>query len=94
EAGLFYTREDLIVDVGAVREALAAAHGEAASLSIEAAYVTPENAAAILARASQAASSLASESGYMTPETAPAALSRASAAARGLAAAAKGYSAS
>lgn len=94
EAGLFYTREDLIVDVDAVREAIAAAHGEATSLSIEAAYVTPENAAAILARASQAASSLASESGYLTPETAPAVLSRASAAAQGLAAAAKGYSAS
>ncbi len=94
EAGLFYTREDLIVDVGAVREAIAAAHAEATSLSIEAAYVTPENAAAVLARASQAASSLASESGYLTPETATAVLARASAAARGLAAAAKGYSAS
>ena len=91
EAGKTYTRDELVVDVAAVRDALAAAHREAMSLSVEAGLITTENATLVLSRAARAAESLASESGYVSPDTAASVLARANAAARGVASAAKGY---
>lgn len=92
EAGVVYTREDLVIDIEAFRAELGRSHQAALSLSIEAGYVLPENIAAILARAARGAESVASESGYVSADTAPAVLARAEASARGLAAAAKDYS--
>ena len=93
EDGIQYTREDLAVDVQAIREEFARAHQEAVSLSIEAAYITPENIGPILARASQHARSLAVESAFMTEETREQVLQRADSQARAVASKAKGYTA-
>lgn len=91
EDGLQYTREDLIVDVQATRDEIARAHQEAVSLSIEAAYVTPENIEAILSKAAQHARSLSVESAFMTDETKEQILQKADAHARGVASKAKDY---
>ena len=92
EDGEGYGREDLAVDVEAAREGLAAAHLEALSLSVEAAYAVPENAALLLAAAARRAEALAVESAFMTAETGGRVIAAAGARARGLAAAAAGYS--
>lgn len=91
EDGLVYAESDLAIDVEAFRDSVIAAHQEAVSLSIEAAYVTPENAAQILAKASQHARSLSVESGYLTDETREQVLQRADARAKALAQSAEGY---
>ena len=91
EDGLVYAEDDLTIDVEAFRDSVIAAHQEAVSLSVEAAYVTPENAAQVLARASQHARSLSVESGYLTDETREQVLQRADARARALAQSAEGY---
>ena len=91
EDGLKYAEEEMIIDVEKVRDEFAQAHQEAISLSIEAAYVTPENIEMILQKAAQSARSVSTESGYMTDETAGQILQRADAQARAVAGQAKDY---
>ena len=91
EDGSIYSEDDLVIDVESYRDAIALAHQEAVSLSIEAAYVVPENVPHILARASQHARSLSVESGYMTEETRQQIIQRAAAHAAVLADKARGY---
>ena len=91
EDGSIYSEDDLVIDVESYRDAIALAHQEAVSLSIEAAYVVPENVSHILARASQHARSLSVESGYMTEETRQQIIQRAAAHAAALADKASGY---
>ncbi len=92
EGGLEYTGEDLTVDVEGTKSEIARLHQAAVSLSIEAAYATPENAGQILARAMQHAVSLCMESAFVTDETREQILQKADAQARGLASKAKDYS--
>lgn len=91
EDGLKYAQDEMVIDVEKVRDQFAQAHQEAMSLSVEAAYVTPENISQILQRASQYARSLSVESGFMTDETREQILQRADSQARSLAGKAKGY---
>ena len=84
DGGLAHTREELVVDVEAVADSIAAAHQEAVNLSVEAAYVTEENATQVLAKAAAAARALSVESGYMTEQTSGDILARAHAQARSL----------
>lgn len=92
EEGLKYAEKDIVIDVEAIRNAFAQYHQEAVSLSIEAAYVTPENINQIIGKASQHARSLSVESGFMTSETKEQILQKAEGQAKGLASKAKGYS--
>ncbi len=91
EEGLKYAEKDMIIDVEAIRNAFAQYHQEAVSLSIEAAYVTPENINQIIGKASQQARSLSVESGFMTSETKEQILQKAEGQAKGLTSKAKGY---
>ncbi|GKS67213.1 50S ribosomal protein L10 [Nitrosarchaeum sp.] len=91
EDGLKYTEKEMIIDVEAIRNAFAQYHQEAVSLSIEAAYVTPENIGQIISKASQRARSLSVESGFMTSETKEQILQKAEGQAKGLASKTKGY---
>ena len=77
EDGVLFDHDDLMVDTDAIRDSLAIGSQEALSLAIEAAYMTRESAAGIVAKASQAARNLSTESGYVTDETAGAVLQRA-----------------
>ena len=94
EEGLKYAAEELIVDVAKVRNAFTQFHQEAISLSIEAAYVTPENINQILSKASQSARSVSVESGFMTDETKEQILQKAHGQAKALSTKAKDYAAS
>jgi len=69
EEGLVYAKEDMVIDVMQFAQELVEAHQEAISLSIEIAYVTPENVEQILAKAAQSARSVSVESGFLTDET-------------------------
>lgn len=91
EDGLNYTEEELVIDLEEYRNMFAAAHTEAVALSIEAAYVTPENTPQILARAHQHAHSLSVESGFVMPETVEPIIQKANAQAQALADLASGY---
>ncbi|RMW39766.1 MAG: 50S ribosomal protein L10 [Nitrosopumilus sp.] len=91
EDGLKYAEEEMIIDVEKVRDEFAQAHQEAISLSIEAAYVTPDNIEQILAKAAQSARSVSVESGYMTDETKEQILQKADAQARAVVGQAKDY---
>ena len=91
EAGLMYAQEELVVDVEKIRNAFAQFYQEAVSLSIEAAYVTPENISQILGKAAQSARSVSIESGFMTDETREQIIQKADAQAKALAGKAKGY---
>ena len=91
EDGFKYARDDLVIDLDEVSGRIAAAHQEAINLSVEAAYVTPENATTILAKAAASARSLSVESGYPTKETGGAVLAKAHARAAALSGAASGY---
>ena len=91
EDGLKYTEEEMIIDVEKIRGEFAQAHQEAVSLSIEAAYVTPENISQILSKAAQSARSVSVESGFMTDETKEQILQKADAQARAVARQAKDY---
>ncbi|MEC4847846.1 MAG: 50S ribosomal protein L10 [Nitrosarchaeum sp.] len=91
EEGLKYAEKEMIIDVEAIRNAFAQYHQEAVSLSIEAAYVTPENINQIIGKASQHARSLSVESGFMTSETKEQILQKAEGQAKGLTSKAKGY---
>lgn len=91
EEGLKYAEKDMVIDVEAIRNAFAQYHQEAVSLSIEAAYVTPENIKQIISKASQQARSLSVESGFMTSDTKEQILQKAEGQAKGLASKAKNY---
>ena len=91
EDGLKYAEAEMVIDVDKVRDQFAQAHQEAVSLSIEAAYVTPDNISQILSKASQYARSLSVESGFMTDETKEQILQKADAQAKAVAGQAKDY---
>lgn len=91
EEGMMYAQEELVIDVEKIRNEFAQFHQEAVSLSIEAAYVTPENISQILSKASQSARSVSIESGFMTDETKEQIIQKADAQARALAGKAKDY---
>jgi len=94
EEGLKYAAEELIVDVAKKRNAFTQFHQEAISLSIEAAYVTPENINQILSKAAQSARSVSVESGFMTDETKEQILQKAHGQAKALSTKAKDYAVS
>lgn len=91
EDGLKYAEAEMVIDVEKIRNAFAQYHQEAVSLSIEAAYVTPENISQILSKASQSARSLSIESGFMTDDTKDQILQKAEGQAKALSSKAKGY---
>ena len=91
EDGFKYARDDLVIDLDEVSGTIASAHQEAVNLSVEAAYVTPENATMILSKAAASACSLSVESGYPTQETGDAVLAKAHAQATALSRVAAGY---
>lgn len=91
EEGLKYAQDEMVIDVEKIRNEFGQAHQEALSLSIEAAYVTPENISLILAKAAQGARSVSIESGFMTDETKEQILQKADAQARSVAGKAKNY---
>ena len=91
EDGLTYKKDELVIDVDLIRDEIAQSHQEAISLSIEAAYVTPENVEAVLAKAAQGARSVSVESGFLTDETKEQILQKADAQARNVASKAKDY---
>lgn len=69
EDGITYMQDDLVVDIQATADLVAAAHQEAMNLSVEAGYVTDDNIHAILSKAATAARAVSVESGYITDET-------------------------
>ena len=91
EDGLKYAEEEMVIDVEKIRGEFAQAHQEAISLSIEAAYVTPENISQILSKASASAHFVSIESGFMTDETKEQILQKADAQAKAVAGQAKDY---
>lgn len=91
EEGLKYAANEMVIDVETIRNAFAQYHQEAVSLSIEAAYITPENINQIINKASQHARSLSIESGFMTNDTRDEILQKAEGQAKGLASKAKSY---
>ncbi len=91
EDGLKYSEEEMVINVGKIREEFSQAHQEAVSLSIEAAYVTSDNISQILSKAAQSARSVSVESGYMTDETKEQILQKADSQARAVAGQAKDY---
>lgn len=93
EKGLVYKKEEMVIDVEAVRNEISKAYQEAISLSIEAAYITDSNVNQILARAAQHARALSIESGFFTRDTKEQILQRAYAQAKAVIGKAKGYTA-
>jgi len=91
EDGVKYAEEEMVIDVEKVRGEFAQAHQEAVSLSIAAAYITPDNISQILSKAAQSARSVSIESGFMTDETKEQILQKADAQARAVAGKAKDY---
>ena len=91
EDGLKYSEEELVIDVEKIRDEFAQAHQQAISLSIEAAYVTPDNIELILSKAAQSGRSVSIESGFMTDETKEQILQKADSQARAVADKAKDY---
>ena len=84
EDGLKYSADEMVIDIDAVRDEFGQAHQEAISLSVEAAYVVPENIVQILGKAAQSARSVSVESGFMTDETKEQILQKADSHARAL----------
>jgi len=91
EDGIKYAEDEMVIDVEKIRDEFSQAHQEAISLSIEAAYVTPENISQILGKAAQSARSVSIESGFMTDETKEQILQKADSQARSVAGQAKDY---
>ncbi len=91
EEGLKYAEQEMVIDVEKIRDEFAQAHQQAISLSIEAAYVTPENIGQILSKAAQSARSVSIESGFMTNETKEQILQKADSQARAIVGKAKDY---
>ncbi|MFB5626732.1 MAG: 50S ribosomal protein L10 [Nitrosarchaeum sp.] len=94
EDGLKYAAEEMVIDVEKIRNTFAQYHQEAVSLSIEAAYVTPENISQVLGKAARSARAVSVESGFMTDETKEQILQKADSQAKAVASKAKGYTAS
>ena len=84
--GILFTEEELVVDVDKFKEQLMQAAQEAKSLSIEIAYITPDNAQQLISKAAQSARSLSIESGFLTDETNEQILQKAHAQAQNIAA--------
>ena len=84
--GILFTEEELVVDVDKFREQLMQANQQAISLSIEIAYITPDNAEQLISKAAQSARSLSIESGFLTDETNEQILQKAHAQAQNIAA--------
>ena len=91
EDGVKYVEAEMVIDVEKIRGEFAQAHQEAVSLSIAAAYITPDNISQILSKAAQSARSVSVESGFMTDETKEQILQKADAQARAVAGKAKDY---
>ena len=91
EEGFKYSEDEMVIDVQKIKDEFIQAHQQAVSLSIEAAYVTPENISQILSKAAQSARSVSIEAGYMTDETREQILQKADSQARSLAGQAKDY---
>ena len=68
------------------RKQLVQANQQAISLSIEIAYITPDNAQQLISKAAQSARSLSIESGFLTDETNEQILQKAHAQAQNIAA--------
>jgi large subunit ribosomal protein L10 len=67
--GAILRSEDLVLDIGAYRKDVFQAVGNAFSLSIEAGYVTPENAPRILGKGMREAVAIAVEAGFLESGT-------------------------
>ena len=67
--GILFAEEELVVDVEKFKEKIIQAVQEAKSLSIEIAYITPDNAQHLISKAAQSARSLSIESGFLTDDT-------------------------
>jgi large subunit ribosomal protein L10 len=93
EEGLKYAADEMVIDVEKIRNTFAQYHQEAVSLSIEAAYITPDNISQILGKAARSARSVSVESGFMTDETKEQILQKADSQAKSVASKAKGYTA-
>lgn len=91
EEGLKYAEAEMVIDVEKIREEFIIAHQEAVALSIEAAYITPDNISQILGKAAQSARAVSIESGFMTDETKEQILQKADAQAKAVAGQAKDY---
>ena len=91
EDGVKYVEAEMVIDVEKIKGEFAQAHQEAVSLSIAAAYITPDNISQILSKAAQSARSVSVESGFMTDETKEQILQKADAQARAVAGKAKDY---
>jgi len=91
EKGIQYSKDELVIDVQKIRAKFAEAHQAAVALSIEAAYITPDNIKQILAKAAQASRSVSVEAGYITDENKEEILQKGNAQAQGLASKAKDY---
>ena len=91
EKGTIYSKDDLVIDVEKIRNEFGQAHQQAVSLSIEAAYITPDNIKQILAKAAQSSRSVSEEAGYLTDENKEQILQKGDSQARGLASKAKDY---
>ncbi|MFQ6025594.1 MAG: 50S ribosomal protein L10 [Nitrosopumilaceae archaeon] len=91
EDGHVFEKDELVIDLEKYRRDFLKAYQEAASLSIESAYVTPDNIKQILARAARSSHSVATESGYLTDDNRLEILQRANASAQALVRTAKDY---
>ena len=91
EDGHVFEKDELVVDIEKYRRDFLKAYQEAASLSIESAYVAPDNIKQILARAARSSHSVATKSGYLTDDNRLEILQRANASAHALVRTAKDY---
>ena len=91
EEGFKYSEDEMVIDVEKIKDEFIQAHQQAVALSIEAAYVTPENISQILSKAAQSARSVSIEAGYLTDETKEQILQKADSQARSLAGQIKDY---
>ena len=67
--GVFYSNEDLRIDVDEARQELLASFNSALALAVDASYVAKESIEHLLRRAFSNARSLSINAGYVTPET-------------------------
>ena len=84
--GIIFSETQLAVDVEKIKMQLVQANQQATSLSIEIAYITPDNAQHLISKAAQSARSLSIESGFLTDETNEQILQKAHAQAQNIAA--------
>ena len=67
--GVFYSNEDLRIDVDEARQELLASFNSALALAVDASYVAKESIEHLLRRAFSNARSLSINAGYVTPDT-------------------------